>query len=35
MRAHYFIVRREVEASRFDYTAFRTEDEARAYFDDA
>jgi hypothetical protein len=32
---HYFVVKREIKASHFDFTAFRSEEEARAFFDDA
>jgi hypothetical protein len=35
MRANFFVVKPEIEASRFDFTRFTTENEARAYFDDA
>jgi hypothetical protein len=35
MRANFFVVKREIEASRFDFTVFTTEEEARAYFDNA
>jgi hypothetical protein len=35
MLAHYFVVKREIETSHFDFTVFRSEEEARAYFDGA